>query len=539
MKATILDYRLVKSKIDEYKKEYDFSNNTQALMGLSVSLLLNLPEDEIKDGIIDGSGDKGLDGVYIVSDDDRSTVYLFQSKCYEAEEKFDRALEESALVKMQNAIGNYILKSPREIHGANRFLLDKLKDIKGLSNPKFCIVFCSNSNPPSNDAINEFDQFIKEKQGKNDYFKVEYLNLAELAARLAPEVTRNIETEIRLSGKYFDWSIGNARVVVGRMSGRRLAELRKNEGGELFDKNVRGYLTTKNEVNQQIFKTAISPTEAHNFFFLNNGVTIVCTDIDYLPVDESPEIKIKNLQIVNGGQTTNALYEAYQGNQLSDSVYILVRIVQTEDKNLLQEIPATTNNQTIVRARDLRSNDLIQRTIEEILLTKGFYYEARKDKYRNSPVAKGKRIDMEDAAQAYYAYIFNKPADAKNKKRDIFGSLYYEIFNDSTNPDDILIAFKTLEYIKKCSPEYRDKYSFVKYAEYHSIALLRELGVRALSDLTNHSIKEKYEKILKATDEVVKEEIEEQGDNYSHRALFIAPTTIGRVRESYYDLYKE
>jgi len=531
---TILTFRLIDSEISKYKEENKIQDESRAFLEFAIEKYLDLDRDEVVESVIDGSQDRGIDAIYIDEEaEERPIVYIFQSKYYRSEEKFDRALEGNALNKMQHAIENLILKSPKEVHDGNTFLLSKLRDIKALSNPRFQIVFCSNSFEPSPDVRKQFGQFVKEIAQRQDFFRVEYLTLEKLGELITPITSRQIDAKLKLSGTYFEWSLGEARVIVGRISGRELAELRKKEGGDLFDRNVRGYLSRKNNVNKEIFKTATDQVDGGRFFLLNNGVTVVCNSANYVPVHESPEVEISNLQIVNGGQTTNSIFEAYQANSLADSLYVLVKIIATDNRNLIEKITESTNTQTNVRARDLRSNDQVQKMVERILLNRGYYYETRKNKYRESPLARGKRIDMEIAAQAYYAFIHKEPANAKNKKRQLFGPLYEELFreDDQRLAEDILLSYKVLEWLRKTHSEYRDKYSFVKYAEFHSVALMAYSGIGQLSDLENKKTTGVYKSILDATAEVVREENEKLGDQYSHRLLFIDQSTLGRIQE--------
>lgn len=540
MEPTILTFRLIKSEVDKYRDENKIGSDSRAFLEYVIDKTLELNRDDITESIIDGPHDRGIDAIFIDEDgEDRPVVYLFQSKYYQVEEKFDKSLDGEALNKMQHAIDNLILKSPQAIHDANEFLLSKLRDIKALSNPRFQIIFCSNSMDPNSTAKKQFESYIKEISQGQDFFGIDYVTLQKLNELITPVTSRQINAKLKLSGQYFDWSLGEARVVVGRIAGTEIAELCRKEGKDLFDRNVRGYFGRKtNIVNKEIFKTATDPIGGSRFFFLNNGITMVCNNISYLPKRENPEIEVTNLQIVNGGQTTNSIYEASQSGLLDDSVYVLIKIVATENKNLVEKIAESTNTQTNVKARDLRSNDQIQKLIEKMLLNEGYYYETRKNKYKDSPVAKGKRIDMEVATQAYYAFSLKEPANAKNKKKQLFGSLYEEIFkvDDKKISDDILLSYLTLEWLRKLHSNYKDKYTFVKYAEFHSIALLSIFGLKDLSDLDKKETLKLYELILKATAEVVKEENIKLKDQYSHRMLFIDTATFGRISEAVVDI---
>ena len=96
----------------------------------------------------------------------------------------------------------------------------------------------------------------------------------------------------------------------------------------------------------------------------------------------------------------------------------------------------------------------------------------------------------------------------------------------------MLFSFKALDWVRKQHSKYRDNHSFVKYAEFHSIAVLYHSGVRRLEDLDNPASKTKYDEILKATARIVKEDREESKEKYSHRILFINSVTLGRIQEA-------
>lgn len=527
-KGSLLDYRLieehVKKLMDEKKLE-----KSKAFIELVLASRLQLDDFEVEDSIIDGSHDSGIDAIYIDDNDgDRPVVYLFQSKYYQSEGKYDRSFEGNALDKMRTAINDLILDIPDDdAPYLNQKLKDKLNDISKLRNPYFRIVFISNSNHPDPRAIEKFTEYLDRASNGQDFFETEYLHLAELSKLLAPQKSKIINAEMKLDGTYMTVDTGIARTLIGRVSGLELAKLRGEYGFELFDKNVRGYLSRSNPVNKQIIQSATS-SDAYRFFFLNNGLTIVCSKYKYAPVKEGPLMELTDLQIVNGGQTTNSLFEAYQKGILKDDVNVLVRIIETTDEELLGKITESTNTQTLVNARDLRSNDLIQKKIESHMLQKGFYYEARTNKYKGEqPVEK--RIDAIKAAQAYYAYNYCKPADAKNKRRNLFGTLYPEIFNDALDINVMLNSYLLFKEINRSTQRYKEEFSFASYSEFHTLAMMKMLGVEDVSD--KERVAEAIALALSTTKQVVEEEIRDKGDSYSHRAFFIDPNTLGRIEQ--------
>jgi hypothetical protein len=298
---------------------------------------------------------------------------------------------------------------------------------------------------------------------------------------------------------------------------------------KLFDKNVRGYL--KNKLNSDIKKTACGQDSGY-FSYFNNGITISCDDFTYRSTIEAPLLEIKNLQIVNGGQTTNSLHEAYLTKELKQNVKVVVRLLHVQRQELLPQIILSTNNQTKVTSRDLRSNDDIQKILEREIKGYGYYYESRKDKYKKDKDALGKRVDAQTAAQAYYATICGKPAEAKNKKAQIFGDFYNTIFEDVSG-EKLLFSFLLHEKIRKINKSFVDKFTFVNDASLHIAKVMYEHGVDQIKKIDSSEFNDEYQLAIQAIKQVVEERRKEEGDRYSHRKTFIDDNTKGRIEEAY------
>ncbi|MDT0307558.1 AIPR family protein [Streptomyces sp. DSM 44917] len=150
---------------------------------------------------------------------------------------------------------------------------------------------------------------------------------------------KNITDTLRLSGTWFNHDSGTARTIVGRISIEELVRLYDQHGEFLFDKNVRAFLKESNHVNQNIRNTLIND-RSHEFFYLNNGITIICNKLSYSAVANDPVINLEGVQIVNGSQTTHTVHLAFKDGLIKNKehVFVLVKIIQTEDANLLNNI---------------------------------------------------------------------------------------------------------------------------------------------------------------------------------------------------------
>ena len=113
-------------------------------------------------------------------------------------------------------------------------------------------------------------------------------------------------------------------------------------------------LTRANRINAKIIESALSDGNA-SFWYLNNGITMTCDFMEYQPGVRAPILTLENVQIVNGGQTSHALFEAWKLEpEKVKNVLLLLRVYQTKRREMSQKIAASTNSQTPIRSRDLR-----------------------------------------------------------------------------------------------------------------------------------------------------------------------------------------
>ena len=152
-----------------------------------------------------------------------------------------------------------------------------------------------------------------------------------------------------------------------------LAKLYNKFGPKLLESNVRSFLQVRGKVNKGIKKTIIN--EPSKFFAYNNGIT--CT-ADSIKIDSSygtPILKTcRNLQIVNGGQTTASLAIALLDKKDNlekniENIYVPMKIsVVTEENSaeLVANISRYANSQNKVSESDLSSNHPYHVRIEQL-----------------------------------------------------------------------------------------------------------------------------------------------------------------------------
>lgn len=156
-------------------------------------------------------------------------------------------------------------------------------------------------------------------------------------------------------------------VFLAAVPGRDLAQIYDRWGTRLLEQNVRVFLQARSKVNRGIRRTI--ENEPEHFFSFNNGITATAEGV--ISEDGKDGLRItglRNLQIVNGGQTTASVYAAYKSKKDLDKVYVQMKlsIVSPEDaKDLVPRISEYANSQNKVNAADFFSNHPYHQRIEE------------------------------------------------------------------------------------------------------------------------------------------------------------------------------
>ena len=157
----------------------------------------------------------------------------------------------------------------------------------------------------------------------------------------------------------------------------------EDDKGFIFDLNIRKYLGNLGAVNKDIKETCSNEDTSYLFWFLNNGITIVCDNVDPVNDPDDAHVKIENMQIVNGCQTSTSLAIAQSSGILQDDTKVIIKIFETSDLDLVDKVVLTTNNQNKITNRNLRANDKIQRDLERAFRIYDYYYERKPRQYEN------------------------------------------------------------------------------------------------------------------------------------------------------------
>ncbi len=150
--------------------------------------------------------------------------------------------------------------------------------------------------------------------------------------------------------------------------GSFLAEIYLEYGSRLLEGNVRSFLSNRGKVNKAIRGTILQ--EPGMFFAYNNGIAATASEIETKIEDGRPLItKIKDMQIINGGQTTASIANAVLQDKANlEEVYVPMKlsVVNHEKaKEMIPTISRSANSQNKVDEADFFSNHPYHIRLEE------------------------------------------------------------------------------------------------------------------------------------------------------------------------------
>lgn len=112
----------------------------------------------------------------------------------------------------------------------------------------------------------------------------------------------------------------------------------------LFDENIREYLGSTGAVNKKIVNTLTDPNDRKNFFFYNNGITMIVSDISNEVTKGSARVfEVSDPQIVNGCQTVSTIHETLDKLTAStleeefSNTFVMVKILKIPSSNNRQD----------------------------------------------------------------------------------------------------------------------------------------------------------------------------------------------------------
>ncbi len=156
--------------------------------------------------------------------------------------------------------------------------------------------------------------------------------------------------------------------------GNLLADIYGRFGARLLERNVRSFLQARGAVNKGIRKTLLE--EPHRFLAYNNGLTATAAEVELVTTADGQQgiKRLRDFQIVNGGQTTASIFHCARKDQADlSAVLVQLKLSLVKDMSRIDEIVSRisqfANSQNKVNVADFSANDPFHRRIEALSRT--------------------------------------------------------------------------------------------------------------------------------------------------------------------------
>jgi hypothetical protein len=414
---------------------------------LCAEAALAIDGEEARNGIVEGGNDFGVDAIFItdVTESDFK-VTLFQGKYHQ---KLDgsRGFPKDGIDNVIAALDTFF--DPSVTVSFNDRLKAHIAEVRSLIGdgliPNIRIILCSNGKSWEANA-EEVRKNYKSPQVTWD----PHLDAAGLIA--LKDTPKPVTAKLRFTGASLVEAYNFRRVAIGKIRVAELAALFETHGDRLLEKNIRRYLGQSGRINRGIEETLRSEPDRSNFYFFNNGVTIVCSKFSHNAQQQGDHIfQVVGLEVINGGQTCKTIQDVMKTLDPAapglDQAYVLVRLyeLQGDDGDLIRSITYATNSQNPVDLRDLKSNDPIQRSLETSIA--GLH--RRYVRYKSESGLADGDISSAAAAQAVLSVWRRRPQQAKYQGGEHFGKFYETIFTNDLNGAQVVLAVDLVRYVER------------------------------------------------------------------------------------------
>ncbi len=450
---------------------------SKAFVMLGVSVYLGIEMEEAKNIITEGGNDAGVDAIYIGDlNDFEFPVTIFQGK-YVFDLEKESNFPANSIQRVIGAISSIF--DPAKPVLMNDDLKPKVQEIRSLISDGYiptvrCI--CMNNGLA---WTKEGEQHITNAGFPERQVQFEHFNHENIVYLL--QNPKGVKATVHFSGKSIVDDFNYKRVLLGKVNVLEFFQLFENHGDVLLEKNIRRYLgLSSNRVNESIQDTLLGD-KRENFYFYNNGVTMVCSKFSYNALQGGDwNVTIEDLQIINGGQSCKTIQQTIHNHPDIDfsQVFVLVRLYELSGEDvdgLITDITIATNSQNPVDLRDLRANDDRQRKLELDIKELGYSYKRKKD-----TASTGDVVPSSVVAESVFAIWKKKPHLAKFKRTELFGKFYEDTFKDLNGAQAILA---TLIY-RYCDNQRRkyDLYESYPHLPYSNYFMAMIIGELVLSD---------------------------------------------------------
>lgn len=420
----------------EYEESTGYSNENLFFEHFAASQILknyNLSDEEIDNGNSGGANDGGCDNLYVFVNEELMTEDIVENifgargstvDFIIIQSKKERSFGEDALMKWKTVSENLLdmaqdfnnFQSRYNEMTLERFalfnkIIRKLIRVQIKVNIYYYYVTMANEVHPNVSAQAEELKNVVRRFYPAANVEVKFVG----ADRLMELYNSDSEISIDLELADQPISLGNKNHVALVKLGTYFKFITDEQGmlrKTFFEANVRDY-QGHNSVNTSISDTLNDNIKKEDFWWLNNGVTILASEVTLVT---NRSLRLLNPEIVNGLQTSREIFNYFSENAEEvekDNRHILIRVIKPDSEESRDSIIFATNNQTSIQKSYLRVTDTIHSQIELYFKSRGLYYDRRKNYYKNLKKKSKDIISVSFLAQCLISLLLRKPDFAR------------------------------------------------------------------------------------------------------------------------------
>lgn len=345
-------------------------------------------EELIEDKIIDYN-DMGVDAYEIY--EDTKELYLIQNKYYNDSSKLSAEyVKNDFLLRPITALENGTYRKSVEVQD----FFNKYKKHDDFT--VYLQIYVTNNN-----RCEDAEEYVKKFNTGHPKYRASIFYLDDIKEKYYGDTKQNkqnIEVQIHSVNKGTilnintdDYKLENvldAKYVFTPVSSIfRLYRDSIEKNYPIFDMNIREYLGNKG-VNKKIYETLLDSEDRKNFFYYNNGITMICDKMTSVETRSfgnniNAVFNVKNPQIVNGCQTVNSIYEALKNvdprelEQNYKDTFVMLKILQINRDNeyeeiLYKRIVTYNNSQNSIDEKTFVANNSTFNRLKTEFESKGF-----------------------------------------------------------------------------------------------------------------------------------------------------------------------
>lgn len=519
-------HRVVKAHLGDFQAKHSVSNDQskqfEAFLNYTIFRTHCAENIEPRDLVYEGD-DPGIDGVMIFVDDayvssveeveealkDRKrdadvTVVFTQAKTSESWSKAEINTFESAINDFLSDDASYphseYMKNAREVFDAVLKHVGKIRDGK----PKAEIYFATTARAADTKEILAAGTAIQRSVDGTGYFSSVQVDLVnrDSIVELWTAAEGQVEATLKVLGMApFPKTPGIDEGYAVTVRAKEFIEQILVDGNgrlrqRIFEENVRDFLGSAGDVNQEMADTLLDDVKQKRFGILNNGITMISPDVRV----GSLEISIRDFQIVNGCQTSNVLFE--NRDAIGPDATIMLKLIETSDPAVIDDIVRSTNRQAKVEENQFLATLDAVKALERYFEARGadddlrLYFERRKNQFSHRENVKAIRVfDIKEIARCVAAMFLDKPDIASRYPNRLTSEMRTQVFDPTYQEEVYHAAAYTLYRLKILMSNNRIEQRYSKLRWHMIMAIKYYICGDTIPNMSSRKIKEKCEQI--------------------------------------------